>query len=222
MKFVYPEIDYVFDTDSGKVNTLVIENPKFLVSLLSDIEKQLRGEDGLSVLSDEGKILSVEKYCELLSEFVPFRINSKTLSTKVASSFEKSAMLEEHYMETMNLLSMVEAYFIKLSLNYNCDFVFPKLNISSLTKAAGIEINEEYDSLGEKIADYFEFVSEFDRKKLYFTLNLRSFIDDDESGKFIDTVLRHGYNLIMIESCEHRRLPDEERIIVDDSLCIIK
>ena len=66
-----------------------------------------------------------------------------------------------------------------------------------------------------------ELVTEFDRKKLYITINLRSYIDDIETEKFIDTVLNHSYNLIMIESYEHSRLPNEQRYIIDADLCEI-
>lgn len=222
MKFVYPEIDYVFDTDAGSVNTLIIENPKLFTALAEDITVQLRGDDGRAVLSENGKILAVDKNCELLTQFVPFSLNTKTLSGKVTAAFEKTAMREDNYRNTMELLGRTETYFYELAQQFNCDFIFSKINISSMIKSAGIELNEDYDSLGEKIIDYFEFVAEFDKPKLFITLNLRSYINNEECEKFIDTVLRHGYNVIMVENCEHKRLVNENRIIIDETLCIIR
>ena len=90
-----------------------------------------------------------------------------------------------------------------------------------LIKAVSPSFREEYDSLGEKLIDYFELVTEFDRKKLFITLNLRSFITDNDMQKFIDTVLSHEYNVIMIESSERRLLDKEKRYIIDSSLCEI-
>ena len=48
-----------------------------------------------------------------------------------------------------------------------------------------------------------------------------SIISDREAEFFLETTLHHGYNLIMIESCEHKRLPNEQRYIVDAALCEI-
>lgn len=57
MKIFFSEIDYLFDTECGKINTVIIENPKLLCSVLSDIAEQLSGNDGKSVLSKGDKIL---------------------------------------------------------------------------------------------------------------------------------------------------------------------
>ena len=222
MKFVYPDIENVFDTDIDKVNSLIIENQNLMVSLLEDVNNLLQGKDGISVLSENDKELQFDKFAELIFQYVPFSINTKSLISKVSSAFEKNAMLDERYSQTMEMLGKIESYLFDLSQNFSGDFVFSKINISSLIKSVGIEFNEDYNSLGEKLVDYFELVTEYDKRKLFITLNLRDFINDKETELFIDTVLCHGYNLIMIDSHEHKLLKNENRIIVDDSLCIIK
>lgn len=221
MKFVYPDIDHVFDTAGDKINTLIIENPNLFVRLLSDIRGQLDGEDGKSVLSDANNMLSIGKYAELLTEFVPFRLNTKPLLSKIGAAFEKRAAEEEHYLQSLELLSEIEKFFYNLSQDFCVDVGFAKIGIPSLIKAAGIEINEEYPSLAEKILDYFELVTEFDSKKLFITVNLRNYLCDEETEKMLDSSLQHGYYILMIEGCEHTRLRNERRYIVDPSLCEI-
>ena len=66
-----------------------------------------------------------------------------------------------------------------------------------------------------------ELVTEFDRRKLYLTVNLRSYISDNEAYEFMKTVLNHGYNVIMLESSEHTHLDEELRYIIDADLCEI-
>lgn len=58
--------------------------------------------------------------------------------------------------------------------------------------------------------------------KLFILLNLRSYITDQDLEGFLDSVLLHGYNIFMIETCDHKRLQKESRIIVDNDLCVIK
>ena len=51
MKFVYPDIDCVFDTEIERINTIVIENPRLLCAMISDLQTQLAGGEGRAVLS---------------------------------------------------------------------------------------------------------------------------------------------------------------------------
>lgn len=80
---------------------------------------------------------------------------------------------------------------------------------------------DDYDRLGEKILDYIELVTEYDRKKLFIMLNLRSYIDDSEMEYFMKEVLQRKYHVLMIESSEHKKLLYEKRTVVDAFLCEI-
>ena len=80
---------------------------------------------------------------------------------------------------------------------------------------------EDYESLPEKIIDYMELITEYEKEKLFILYNLRSLISDRDTDLFIDTVLRHGYNVFMLESSEHTLLSGERRYIIDNSLCEI-
>lgn len=120
------------------------------------------------------------------------------------------------------MIGALEAFLSKIAFDFSCDICYPKLTIGSVLKAAGPEIREDHDSLGERLVDYMELVTEFDRKKLFVTLNLRSYISDTEAALLMQTVLAHGYSLLMLESSEHPRLPEEQRYIVDQELCEIQ
>ncbi|MGN1348680.1 MAG: type II-A CRISPR-associated protein Csn2 [Acutalibacteraceae bacterium] len=221
MKFVFPEIDCVFDTDCGIVNTLVIENQKLMYSLIDDIQKQLTGSDGRSVLSEGDKILSIDKKLELLDRFIPFDLNSKALISKITADLEKKAISDEWYSRTCEFIGIMQSLLSNLAFDYSCNIEFSKIGIGSVIKAYGIEICDDYDSLGEKIIDYFELVHEFIGKKLFVTVNLRSYISDKEAELFMQTALSHQFNVLMIENCEHKRLSFEKRLIVDADLCLI-
>ena len=84
-----------------------------------------------------------------------------------------------------------------------------------------MEFRDDYISLPEKLLDYMELVTEYECKKLFITYNLRSIVSDNETNLFLDSVLQHEYNVLMIESSEHSRLANEQRYIVDADLCEI-
>ena len=221
MKLVFPEIDHVFDTRSEFVPTLVIENPELLYRLLVDLREQISGGNGKCVVSEDGCPLSIAKQVELLTEFVPFTLSKKSLISKASASLEQNVLEGDLYEEAMELAQRAEAFLIKATFACENHLHFSPLTLSSLIKAAGPEFCEEYDSLPEKILDYMELVTEYDQPKLFVLYNLRSLVSDEQTDLLLDSILRHEYNVLMIESSEHARLSHEQRYIVDASLCEI-
>jgi len=221
LKLTHPEIATVFDTDIPFVNTIVIESPEFLCRFLSDITSQCNGDDGKTVLSDNNKLLAFDKFAEYIDSFIPFDINRKSLITKITSAIEKSASGEAFYLSTLEHLSQTERFLNSVSFDIPCSLVFPKLSIGSIIKATGVEIVDDYNSLGEKLIDFFELTKELDRKKLFILFNLRSFMSDDECILFLDTVLSHEHDVIMMETSVHPVLEKEKRTIIDADLCEI-
>ena len=221
MKLVYPGINCVFDTDCDRVNCIVIENQSLFCSLLEDVDAQLNGFDGRLVISEGNKPLNVSKYFEVITQFIPFEMSRKSLVNKITAELEKKAVSSDFYAETAEIISRLENHLINLAFDFSCDINYNKLEIGSIIKASGIEINSNYDNLGEKIIDYMELVTEFDRRKLFFTVNLRSYLSDADTEEFMKTVVGHGFNVIMLESSEHPRLDSETRYIIDSDLCEI-
>lgn len=221
MNLVFPEIDCVFDTESEKINTLIIENPPLLCSFLTDLQNQFIGNNGKTVLSKNNKILPIEKKLEIIDKFIPFDINSKALISKISSDIEVKAVSEEFYANTNELLGNIDSYFSSLSFDYPCDIQFTKINIGSFIKASGIEICDDYDNLGEKIIDYIQLVTEFIGEKLFIIVNLRSYISDQDAELFMKTCLSHRFDILMIETFEHPKFDLEKRIIIDADFCLI-
>lgn len=221
MKIVLSGIESVMDTDCEMVNALIIENQRLLTSLLNELQFQMDGTDGRCVLSEDGKILGFDKNAEMLSSFFPFTLNKKSLLNKLSSAIEKKAINADFYGSTVNILSEVEQYLEEVTFDFTGDIIFDKISISSLIKASGMCFRDDYDRLGEKILDYIELVTEYDRKKLFIMLNLRSYIDDSEMEYFMKEVLQRKYHVLMIESSEHKKLLYEKRTVVDAFLCEI-
>lgn len=56
---------------------------------------------------------------------------------------------------------------------------------------------------------------------MFITLNLRSYISDDEMNKFVNDVVARGYKLLMVENSEYPIIEHEKRYIIDADKCII-
>lgn len=209
MTFVYPDIDFVFNTEGRGVHTLVIENQCMFRNLLIDLYNQSQGNDGRSVVADEYKPLPFQKYCEVLSQFVPFSLNKKSVVTKIGQLLAKRAVDSKYFLKTTELMTEIESLMYELAFDLDADIEFNSINVESLIKSVGVSLKEEYESLAEKIIDYMELVNSLERKKLYILINLRSYISDEEMIYFIETVLQHKFDVIIIESAERPILEGE-------------
>ena len=221
MNIILPGVDKVFDCNKQKCCSLVVENQKLLYDMITDITIQIQGNDGNTVLSEDNKLLSISKSVEIISQFIPFEMNTKTLVSKISSQMQKLAVADMNYMKTQEILAHWEKYLLELSIEMVGGIEFNKITAESLIKAAGIHIDDVYDSLGEKLLDYFELVQEYDAKKLFVLVNLRSYMPDLEMEKFFKEILDRNIQIFLLESAERPLLKEEERYIVDDNLCVI-
>lgn len=221
MKIILPQIDYVFDCSGDRCSSIIIENQNAFYNIVADICNQIAGEEGQSVLSEDNKTLSIAKYGELISQFVPFDINQKNLLTKITTQMQHIAVDESHYMRTNELMGMLERYFMELSVEMVGNLDFQKVTADAMIKASGVHIDDIYDNLGEKLLDYFELVQEYDERKLFVLVNVRSYISDAEMKLFLESVLAREVQILMLEGSEHSLLEKEKRHIVDADMCVI-
>ena len=179
MKIILSEIDQIFDCTGGRCCSIVIENQKLFYSVIRDIFNQIQGEEGISVLSEDNKVLPMAKYIELITRFVPFDMNQKSLITKMTTRMQNVAVDESHYLETKEMIGKWEQYLMKLS------------------------------------------VQEYDGKKLFILVNLRSYLSDAEMNLFLQNIIERDIQILILESSEHPILEWECRHIVDADFCIL-
>lgn len=221
MRFVYPAINEVFNTENEHYNSIVIENKRLLTEIISDLYNQKNGNTGRVVVSENDVPISIAKNVEIIDRFIPFELNTKTIINSVSNALEKSAINEENVGRTLELVAEIERYLMGLAFEFPCDISFTNVSISSVIKHSGINVESDLQNISEKVFEYMNLLTEFDRKKLFITINMRSFVDDKEMEQFVETIVAHGYDVIAIESCAYKMLKNERRLIVDDDLCEI-
>lgn len=221
MKYSHPEIETVLDTENGCFNTLVVESQDFLVRLLEDICDQINGKDGISVLSENDRIIAFSKRAMLLDTFVPFDVNRKFLIGKIISAMEKKANEPEMFEKTAGILASVENFLDSLNLEIPCEIVYNEISVSSLLKAAGLQLKTEDQRLPEKLLNFMELMTEYDTERLFVLVNIRSYISDEDMEIMAKDIVSHGYHVIDLESTERRRLNNEFRVLIDKDLCEI-
>ncbi|MCD8049565.1 MAG: type II-A CRISPR-associated protein Csn2 [Clostridia bacterium] len=221
IKLVHPQIERKIIFEENTFTGIVVENQKLFYRLMCDFVSQCGGSGGGFVLSENDAPIEMSKNAEIVSQFVPFEINRKTLLNKIYSAFEKTAVNEAYYIKTQELISEVERYVMDLSYEFSADFICDKIGAANIIKAAGLRLNEDYDSIIEKIIDYMEVVREFETERMYVFINMRSYFDDDEMSEFAKTAMNHKFKFMLLDSSERKILPHEKRITIDVDLCEI-
>lgn len=222
MKLAYPALAEVIVIGDERVPCLVIENRRLFRTLLCDIVASIDGSRTDLVLSKEDKILDMGKYVEILSDFICFDLNRKTLLNKITGELEKVAVSPEHYTKTRELLAEIESTISEWAFSFPCDIIAGKISVSTLLKSVGIELRNDYESHRgevEKILDYIELVREFDCNKLFVTVNMRAYFEDEIITEFMKTVISHEYRVLMLEAHAYPKLVFEKRVTIDADLC---
>ena len=222
MRLAYPALSEAVSIDEYCIPCFVIENKRLFRTLLCDAASAIDGNRTDLILSDGDRILDMAKNAEILSDFIRFDLNRKTLLNKIIGEMEKIAISPEHYMKTRELLTDIESLIGEWAFSFPCDIIAGKISVSTLLKSVGVELRDDYEGHRgevEKILDYMELVREFDRNKLFITVNMRSFFDDELITEFMKTAVSHEYRVLMLESNAYPKLTLEKRITIDADLC---
>lgn len=221
MKLVYPTLQTPIVLSNNCINSVIIEEPGYFYEIVKDLKEQWEGMDGRAVLSDNDEPVEIRKNLELVIDCIDFEINQKTLLTKVLSALERTGRSEDYIEKTQRLLAEIERYIYDVSFDFDVEIQCDKISIAQILKAAGIRIISEYDKLTEVLYSYMQLVREFDGDKVFAFVNLRSFVKSDELQDFADTVLAHGYRVLLLDNHAYPSLSMEKRLIVDTDLCEI-
>jgi len=222
MKLVYPFINAHFDMGESSIPILVIENPKHFYKYLSEISEQINGLEGRFTLSEKDKILSLNKYAELIEKFIGFEINRKSLLSKLYNKLGEHAVSEDFYVRTKQINSEIITYLSALLIDFNSELEFDdEIEISGLFKYFGIKFLEDYTDLSEKLLNYMLFIREFDVDKCFIFVNLKSYLSTNDLEVFYKSVIDHKINILLFESINREALKVEKVTVIDDDLCEI-
>lgn len=221
MMLAHPFInEHIMLDDEQKVNMLVVENQNLFTELIVDISNQINKYKGNFVLSNEHKPIEIYKNIEVLTQFIPFEINRRTLLNKLLQKADTVAQNEEFFLITKKLYSDIGEYaaLIAEDIDFDIDFLY-EYDISSILKAINFKFKEDYSSIAEMIIDYMLLVREFISDKCFVLVNFRCYISDNDIDNFYKTVLFNKLKVLIISANDHPSSAYEKKIIIDTNLC---
>lgn len=219
MKLFCPYFSTLIEVSEGDPFSLVIENQSLFRRFLEDLHIQATGGEGVSVLSFNNAPVPIHKYVDVIENFAPFEINTKTLLSKISTAVEKAAVDEKHYLETSQMLANIEMYLSELCFGLPLRVECRKLSAGAIIKSASLAIAEDFEQPTEAILSYMSTLLDFDKTKLFITVNIRSYFDDSTMLEFTQEIRKKQLCVLMLESTAHSMLPGTKRLVIDRDLC---
>lgn len=221
MKIVTSLLPEEIIIESEKVVSLVIENQRLMLNVLEEIYNAVNCGESNIVFSVETNIIKASQLVELITTFVPFEMNEKRFISKISALLEHEALNEHCYADTIELLTSIEYQIDRWADCLPCSIEHKNINVASLIKMCGIAIDDDSASDLERVFNYMMIVRELLGERLFIFVNMRSFFDDTEMKSFIDTVIMHGFYVLLIEGQDRGMLDNMKRVIIDSDLCMI-
>ena len=221
MKIAYEKLTTVLEYPEIGFLSLVIEEPRFYYEILEEFRNYLEGTDTGIVISENDKPWSSPQRATMVMDYLSLNLSSKTVITKVIRELQSTAEDETFYMETHILLAQLEELIYRYSQQKDYELGFEKLNMSSLLKSIGIYIEDDSETLEERLLAYMDLMMEVEGKELFIFVNLRSFVPADRLESMIETALQREHRMLLVDGAEYPRLAQEKRLIIDQDLCEI-
>lgn len=221
MNLVSPMFSSAVEIDEGDVFSLILENQKLFKRYLIDLHNQVNDLDGEIVLSENNKILSIKKHIDILYRFTPFEINTKTMLNHIHSKMNEKAINAENYLKTAEVLSIIQRYMEELCFDMPIEMEYQKLDIFSVIKSIHPTIVNDNSNDIETIIDYMSLMLDFEPKKLFVFVNLRSYFLDEEIELFVKTVKLRQMQVLLLESSSRQRIDGIKQLTIDCDLCEI-
>lgn len=223
MKLVYTELEQQLVFPENKVNVLVIERKELFRKMIQELDKQINGEDGGFVLSDNNKTMKIDKeVCLILNPFA-LDINSRKALTGLYNELGKLGMNEENYLNTCRVKGQIAEYIYGLlnqvdyALKFQDDF-----NLQSLFKALEVEFEAGEENFLEGLVYFMDVCSKFQKVKILAFVNLKTYLTNDELKKIYKEAFYRKIQLLLLENSVEQELAEEAVCIVDDDLCVVK
>lgn len=223
MKLVYTELEQQLVFQENKVNVLVIEQKELFRRMIQELDKQISGEEGRFVLSDNNKTMKIDKeICLILNPFA-LNINSRKALTGLYNELGKLGLNEENYLKTCSLKGQIAEYIYDLlnqvdyALKFQDDF-----NLQSMFKALEVEFEAGEGNFLEGLVYFLDVCSKFQKVKILTFVNLKTYLMSEELHEFYEEAFYRKIQLLLLENNIVDELAEEAVSIVDADLCLIK
>ncbi len=201
----------------------IIESPASFSKYVRDLYEIMQDNEGKFTLSDEDEIIDFQKYAELIIDPFLLDFHNRQIQKKLYAELQNLAVGSEFYLQTQELKSQIQKYFIDLEYASGYDLeIADEIDLPAIFKAVGIQLdggNEE--TLFERIAIYIKIMAELLKKKLVILVNSRSYLTSDQIDQIAELCMYSEVGLLLIENVQRDFSKKRNYCIIDCDECCI-
>ena len=221
MRIIYSKYGIDLCLEENKITTIVIENPLVMSEVIRNISRQVNGEDGQWILSDQDKVFSAEKISIFLDNPLMVNSNEKRILTRLYKELSEQAntlMYEEYTQINSYIVSFLER--LLDTVPYHLDMEVD-MDLICILKWYGVKIESDGVSVLEALLDYLRALSCICNIHVVFILNVKQFLTIEEVQQLYEFCFYEKMHLINLEGQKNYNLEQEKCVIIDKDLCII-
>ena len=223
MKLTHTELEKQLVFETGKAVEWIIESPASFSKYIRDLYDIMQDNEGKFTLSDEDEIIDFQKYAELIIDPFLLDFHNRQIQKKLYAELQNLAVGSEFYLQTQELKSQIQKYFIDLEYASGYDLeIADEIDLPAIFKAVGIQLdsgNEE--TLFERIAAYIKIMAELLKKKLIILVNSRSYLTSNQIDQIAELCMYSEVALLLIENVQRDFSKKRNYCIIDCDECCI-
>lgn len=203
------------------VQLLIVESPDEFFAMVSDLDKQPDGEEGVFAFSRNGELIAPSKFGTMIADVFHFGVTDKKIVNLLYKKLENISYNEkpDYYYD---LVSKTVGFMEELSYCVPFALEYGEPAPSDFFKITGLKFEENYDSIEEKIICYINALIELKNCEFFVFVNLKSVLSDERLQRVYDHCRSEQVGLLLVESCKQRAtLPCEKAVIITEDLCEI-
>lgn len=220
MRLVNTEMNIEIDMDNSPI-LLVIECEERFAQMVQMLIDQVDKREGDFVLSENNKLLAMDKYCDIIMNPFSLDINDKKIQTKLYAKISGAAEVyfeekERIHSEIVRLLDDVVDGLPLDNITYNLE-----LDWNTILKMYSVKIGTEYTSITEKLVDYIKTCALLCETKVLILVNAKSYLNKSDLLNIYEMASYFHVHIMLVEAVAEHFLPEELVYILDKDDCFI-
>ncbi|SDM54302.1 type II-A CRISPR-associated protein Csn2 [Lachnospira pectinoschiza] len=221
MRIIESDLNINVDLAENKPVCLVVENRKCYSDLLNQLWLMDIGDVNDIRISENEDELKFSKIGSVILNPYLLDANDKKILNRIYQEINDIA-INDNVNETLKIKEQIISYMenlinsVSYPLMYNLDF-----DITVLLKLLSTKIDDNCDSLLERIISYVKLYHQVLSTKLFIFVGLKLYLSDDDIVSLYENLKYEDVYLLDIENKQYGILEYEKTFIIDDDNCII-
>lgn len=222
MKLLYGDLNLVLEFHENEVQLVISERPETFSKIVYDFQQQIQGKDSRIILSKDNQILAMEQQAELIVNPFDIEMNKRKILGKLYQEM-KEISDEDYYVEAGKVHTEIVRYLDNISLKLPYPIRFnTEMNVLNLFKLYDLRLEEEQESLLQRMIDYLKLLCLLCGVKLLILVNIKNYFNEFQLMELYKTAFYYKIDLLLIEAVQRDGLQHEHTIVFDRHDCVIE